>query len=397
MNNGKSISLLVIDDDELMLQLLQKILGDFVVYAFTNAEEALQSDYFDVCEAVIVDVNLPGLTGIEFLEKIRNEQNEIAVILITGINDIDLAVSAVKFGADDMILKPFTPNQLLLSLERVIGNKQLRYENQRLLEELRQKNKRLEELNAISHIRSSKLENDLEMACNLQECLYPKELPVIDGVNIESRSSSVEKISGDFYYFDKLSDKRFALFFADISGHGVTAALFSAMVKAAISSQSLIDSSPSTVIKKMNQFLIKAQIKPSYNYLTLCYLDIDLEKKEVKYANAGLPAPIFIKEDGSLQQLYTNGPFVGIFDVAHYKENSFHFVEGDKLIFFTDGVYENSKDFNVKKGYQSVLNNVNLLKLKPVKTIIEKLYNSMEAKGDKIDDSTYLGIEFLKV
>ncbi|MFW5807594.1 MAG: PP2C family protein-serine/threonine phosphatase, partial [Spirochaetota bacterium] len=317
------------------------------------------------------------------------------VILITGLSDMDLAVSAVKYNADDLILKPFPPKQILLSVERSITNKILKEQNEMLIQELQEKNARLEELNAQAHIRNSIIENDMEMASNLQECLYPKDYPEIDRINFSTRYCSVEKISGDFIYFHKFDEMRFSIIFADVSGHGVTAALFSAMVKSAIISMDFENRSAGKIVSSINDFLIKSQKKLSYNYLTMCYVFIDIEKQYLSYCNAGLPAPLLLKQNGDIIRLQPNGPFVGLFDFAEYKEDRVDFNPHDKAVFFTDGVYEDSQNYNIKKGYEMVYNIISEHAHRNIDEIISELYNHMDRGKDKSDDSTYLGIQFL--
>ncbi len=389
----KDYTILIIDDDIVIVQLLEKILSNYNTVSYSNAESIAKIDSFHNYDVAIIDVNLPGINGLKLLQEIKEKHINLPVILITGLSDMDLAVTAVKYNADDLILKPFPPKQIVLSVERSIANKVLKDQNEKLIKELQEKNNRLEELNAQAHIRSSIIENDLEMASNLQECLYPKDYPEVKNISISARFCSVEKISGDFIYFQKFNEEQFSLIFADVSGHGVTAALFSAMVKAAISSMDFHKKSPLEVVSDINNFLIRSQKKLSYNYLTMCYVKFDLLNNAITFCNAGLPAPLLIRQNNQLISLKPNGPFVGLFDFAKYHEDTVPFNVTDKVVFFTDGVYEDVENYNIKKGYQTVYDIIDSNKDQPIETIISILYDKMDRGKDKSDDSTYLGIQ----
>lgn len=386
----------IITGDDILYNIITNTIKNHKIERFLSVENFLVSADFSRNVLLYIDLDDNTSISLKEIEDIRKNSERITIagiLCLSKYSDID---SSVTRSLSEIIIRPFHPNQILLVLDRTVKSAQSQKLDMNSLSELREYNENIENSKAKANIRTSKIDNDLEMASNLQECLYPKEFPDIRNIAVYSRFRSMEKISGDFYHFEKFSSNRFFMLFADVSGHGVTAALFSAMVKSAISSINFERSTPSEAVRKMNKFLLSVQKRPSYNYVTLCCTYFDLKKQLIAYCNAGVPSPLLINNNNQIKQLGNNGPFVGIFESADYQEEKEKFVPGNKILFFTDGAYEDAEDFNIKKGYEKIVNIANNNKTLPIKEIIDNMYNMLEKKAEKSDDSTYLGIEFIK-
>ena len=133
--------ILVVDDEEIVLKSCRKILegGGHEVFTALSGQEAfdlLKSEPFDI---VITDIKMPGVDGMEVLEKVKKEYPDILVIIITGYSTVQSAVQAMKLGAFDYIPKPFTPDEVLVVVEKALEKKSLIYENIYLRKELETK------------------------------------------------------------------------------------------------------------------------------------------------------------------------------------------------------------------------------------------------------------------
>ncbi len=189
-------NVVVIDDDKLVSDLICRILKkEYSARGYASAEEALRSENLGAVDVIIADVNLPGMDGIEFLDRVQLVDSGIPVILITGYGDIDIAISALQSGATDFILKPFKNEQISISVERALEARRLVLENRALLEELRKKNQELETLNEEMNARNVEIEKELDIAANLQRCLFPAALPEIDRLSTSPSSSGRSKRS----------------------------------------------------------------------------------------------------------------------------------------------------------------------------------------------------------
>lgn len=117
----------VIDDDRYVLDSLATLLTGcgFSVVPFDNGHDAIQRFVTETVDLVLTDINMPGMTGIELLEKIRFLDRETPVILMTAYADLDTAVQAIQKGAYDFIIKPYTPPYLLHAIEKGVDFKRL--------------------------------------------------------------------------------------------------------------------------------------------------------------------------------------------------------------------------------------------------------------------------------
>jgi DNA-binding NtrC family response regulator len=139
---GKKPLILLIDDDQSLRRVIEYSLleNGFAVRPAASGEEGLalfQTETFDV---VITDITMPGMSGMEVLEKVRTADPALPVIIITAYGTIESAVSAMKQGAFDYITKPFNRDELRITLDRALKMRRLEKENVRLRAEVIDRN-----------------------------------------------------------------------------------------------------------------------------------------------------------------------------------------------------------------------------------------------------------------
>jgi len=241
------------------------------------------------------------------------------------------------------------------------------------------------------------IEHELDIASDLQKCIFPIALPHVENCEFFLKFKPVEKISGDFFDFNTLGEQLFSLTFADVSGHGVPAALYSAMVKTAITSMGEKNPSPADFVQMINRFLIGAQKKMSYNYVTLFYGLFDLGRGTLTYSNAGIPSPVIIRDGCDLILLEPNGPFVGIFESSEFRTGQVEIKRGDKIILYTDGIFECTNRDDKILGQKILLDILKKLRDKDMGEILESLLSEVIAfcgREDHKDDITLLGMYY---
>lgn len=125
---------LLIDDDESLRRVTEYSLhsAGFQVLSAANAEQGLKSFEIDSPSVVITDISMPGLSGYDVLERVKELSPETIVIVITAYGSIEKAVKAMKAGAYDYIIKPFSKDELILTVEKAFNLLGLKAENQRL-------------------------------------------------------------------------------------------------------------------------------------------------------------------------------------------------------------------------------------------------------------------------
>ncbi len=126
-----AFKILIAEDEDITLKHLVSSLQHegYLAVGTQNGQDALrkiEADHFDL---LITDIKMPGLTGIELLEKIKERQLESEVIIITGFGSIGSVVDAMKKGAYDYVTKPFNLDELLLKVRKILDRKTLKKEN----------------------------------------------------------------------------------------------------------------------------------------------------------------------------------------------------------------------------------------------------------------------------
>src|SRR5215831_10918748 len=131
---GVQPRVLIVDDDREMCSLLQQTLSrrEFEPVARADATGALALLKAEDFDAVITDLNMPGMNGVELCQRIASSRPDVPVIVITAFGSLDTATAAIRAGAYDFVTKPFEVEQLLLALDRAVRLRRLTSELTRL-------------------------------------------------------------------------------------------------------------------------------------------------------------------------------------------------------------------------------------------------------------------------
>ena len=115
------IKVLVVDDDSQVCKTVGKILqqNNYQTQTYTQPRQALQAVRKTAFDIGLIDIKMPDVNGVELVEKIKGEDNRVAMIVMTAYPDVQSAAETMRLGARDYITKPFTEEQLLKSVERV--------------------------------------------------------------------------------------------------------------------------------------------------------------------------------------------------------------------------------------------------------------------------------------
>ncbi|HFC46291.1 MAG TPA: response regulator, partial [Dissulfuribacter thermophilus] len=145
------LKLLIVDDEELVRETLKEYLlalGPYEIHLAENAFEGLNTIHRlgGGLDGVLVDINMPGMDGIEFVKRVKKKDRSIVAIIITGYPSKEKVIQAMRAGASDFLAKPFNLDQLSVSLERLVSERLVLKENVYLSEEVKVK-KALEETN----------------------------------------------------------------------------------------------------------------------------------------------------------------------------------------------------------------------------------------------------------
>ncbi|MCQ8894272.1 MAG: SpoIIE family protein phosphatase [Methanolinea sp.] len=186
---------------------------------------------------------------------------------------------------------------------------------------------------------------ELAVARQIQESFLPESIPRIGGFDLAARSIPAKEVGGDFYdVIVRGPGEPFGIIIADVSGKGVPAALFMALSRTVTRANAMWHRAPLPCIRDANR-MISADARYGM-FVTLCYGVVDPGSRAVEYVNAGHNPPLLARADGTLSDLGTTGPALGVIGEAEYTDARESLSPGDVLIFYTDGVTEavNTKD-----------------------------------------------------
>lgn len=188
----------------------------------------------------------------------------------------------------------------------------------------------------------SNIQKELEVARSIQVSILPPDFPTSASFRITARYLPMTSVAGDFYDFLLANDKQAGILIADVSGHGVPAALIASMVKLAAAAQIANATSPSDLLNGINATLLGNTQK---QFVTAAYVYLDAEKGELQYSAAAHPAMLLLRNDEVIR-VVENGLMLAAFSFATYTTVSRPLISGDRLLLYTDGILEavNSRD-----------------------------------------------------
>lgn len=336
------IRILLVDDDEDYFVITRDFLGDVegfncVITWKSSFEDGLaelgRGDY-DVC---LLDLELGPRNGLDLFRQAQARGCRTPVIMLTGQGDHETDLEAMKIGAADYLVKGKVDASLL--------DRAIRYalERTRTLEQLRASR---DSLNATSLKFEEALKNineELEMAKLVQKSFLPGRIGGIPGLEIAATFLPSGSIGGDLYDVVKIDDARTALLIFDVCGHGVPAALISAMAKVSFSRHIITEESPDLVLRQVNNELVS--FMPNERFLTAFLAIIDIPKRQIVYSRAGHPpAALFRQAARTVEYLTCKGAFIGLYPDARYDRCVAALEPGDTVLLYTDGLIESPSE-----------------------------------------------------
>jgi sigma-B regulation protein RsbU (phosphoserine phosphatase) len=184
------------------------------------------------------------------------------------------------------------------------------------------------------------IEREIEIARKIQQFNLPANVNSQESMDIAARYVPMSTVAGDFYDIHKVNESKVGVLIADVSGHGIGAALIGSMLKIAFASQAQDVADPAKVLTEINRIL---QGKLESSFVTACAVFIDMENKKLCYARAGHPPPILWRSSEQELHRLTNGSvMLGPFPDATYENTELDIRINDRLVLYTDGIIETS-------------------------------------------------------
>ena len=226
--------------------------------------------------------------------------------------------------------------ELLRQLAAVMGDL-----TQRLIQQHQSLSSMVVELREalVTKTRLAGLEQELQIAAQVQLSILPRELPTDPRVQLHCHITPAREVGGDFYDYFHLDDEHLGFVMADVSGKGVPAALFMAITRTLLKATALFVAAPTLCIRKLNDLLAKEN--EQMMFVTIFYGVLHLPTGRVNYVNAGHNPPYQLHADGRVQLVpRTGGMAVAVSEDFPYREGQLTLAPGETLFLYTDGITE---------------------------------------------------------
>jgi len=316
----RSSRILVVDDEPGMLRAVERVLGgDHHVVGSRSSRDAvaLAADFNP--ELAIVDIRMPELDGFELMAQLKTRFPALDIILMTGsVDDLDeKLIRAIRGAAFYFIQKPFDREVLKTLVERCLELRLRREEHRHQME---------------------RLETQMAEARAFQQSLLPDPEAIVNRTAICCRYRPCSGLGGDLYDYVAANDGQTALLIADVSGHGVSAAMLTGVVKSAFHASRVDGYEPLAVVERVWTGL--AAFGPE-RFVTLFAALVSPAQRSLQYVNAGHPSSILWGDARDPVWLASTGPLVSpVLPASAWGVETVRLDVSDQLLLYTDGVSE---------------------------------------------------------
>ncbi len=324
-------SIVLVDDDEDVLLSLERDLRKWTkrhglkVYTVHSAEECLRlvHEEYPAIGLVISDLRMPGMNGADLFVRLNGEFADIGCILVTAYADMDQITRAVSSSLLGLVQKPWSIPAFEADLDRALEHVEYR----RGTEE-----------------RNREINMQLELAGAFQRAAVAVSVPPDQRISygVFSRSARELHVSGDFSDLLRLDEDHYMMLVGDVAGHGVRAALLSAMLKIVVRShieqEGHTFSGPGELLELFNRTMA-TYLPETPDMIASCVVAIvNLASQSVRIANAGHP-PAYVVESGTYRFSTVLNPALGMEPKEAYQEESMEISPGSRIVLFSDGLY----------------------------------------------------------
>ena len=321
MPDSDAARLLIADDQPDVLEALRLLLAreNFALQLVTTPRALIDQVTASTWDAVLMDLNYSrdttsGEEGLQLLSQIRSAQRDLPIVVMTAWGNIELAVAAMRAGAQSFVQKPWDNRSLIQILEREVAD------------------------GRGARARSEHHAREQRDALLIQQTLMPATLPATEHFDVVGAWRPAGTLGGDTYDAFLFSPDVIGLSIADIAGKGLPAALLMSSLQAAVRAFAHDSSPPQSVCASVNRLLCGQMI--AGRFATHVYMRLDARRGELAYANAGHNPPLLVRAGGHIDALGSSGTVLGVFPETEYRGAVVPLERGDRLLLYTDGVTE---------------------------------------------------------
>jgi phosphoserine phosphatase RsbU/P len=322
-----NIRILVVDDDPQFRQVLAMWLKTrgYQVETATSGEDVLaRFESVAPPDLMFLDVLMPGINGLQMLDLMHDQVDDMAIILTTAFGSEPVAINALRRGADDYLPKPFDRREFQAVLQRTLDRLRLRRQNTVLRAQLDAQHRQLEA--------------ELSRAARIQAELLPANVPLLADFELAARCIPARDVGGDFYDWQLATPNLLNLTMGDVMGKGMPAALMMTTVRATMRAVAR-QTSPATTIHA-TAAAMEADLIHAGSFVTLFHAQLDIARRRLAYIDAGHGHVFVRRANGTAIALTKRGLPLGIMANQKYDQGSVDLQPGDALVLYSDGLVE---------------------------------------------------------
>lgn len=235
------------------------------------------------------------------------------------------------------------------------------------------------------------VEQELATARRIQASIIPETPSGLRSLRIATRCQPMTSVAGDFYDFLINDDSHLTILVADVSGHGVPAALLASMLKVCFAAQREQANNPAAILAGLN-LMLRGSL--GGQYITAACAAIDTEAGVITYAGAGHPPSLLLQREArKVVELAENGLFIGPFPNASYSNGTVPFQAGDRLFLYTDGIIETRGSDGEEFGRERLEHFILHSDHEEPCEVIDSLFDNMQLNVQQ-DDWTAVLVQF---
>jgi sigma-B regulation protein RsbU (phosphoserine phosphatase) len=225
-------------------------------------------------------------------------------------------------------------------------------------------------------LRQERMEGALREARRIQASILPRRIPRLEGFDIACRTESMELVGGDFYDAVPMTEKVLGLAIADVSGHGLPAALLVRDVHMGLRMGLSRDFKISRMVERLNDIIHHSTL--TSRFVSLFYGELESTGTFI-YVNAGHPPPFFLGADGEVERLAEGGAVIGPIRGSTYERGFVRLRGGDLVLLFTDGMIECENGAGEMFGVDRLVEVVESHRNESADAIVEAAFTAIEA------------------
>jgi sigma-B regulation protein RsbU (phosphoserine phosphatase) len=336
-------TVLIVDDEELNRDGLARRLQrhDYDVAVARSGREAIELLGGRRFDLVLLDIMMPGMNGLEVLKFLRRVDSlvDLPIIMVTAKGESEDMVEALELGANDYVTKPLDFPVALARIRTQLALRRAVAQVKELEGKLDAHNRELREATEGLTAGNDRHTRDLEAAAQVQRAFLPVLPSEVSGARFAWAFQPCGQLAGDYLNVFRLDDRHAGLCVLDVAGHGVAAALLSAILSQLLTrvagASGGVVVPPAEVVHRLARELTPEAT--AGHTFSLLYGVLALDTGEFRFVSAGHPGPVHLTEDKPPAKLEVTGFPFGV-GGGEYKEQTVPLKPGDRLVLYSDGL-----------------------------------------------------------